>query len=492
MFYENKIVATDKKTKTFKFNLFEKCQNSHSNDEEVDYNVAVTSYNFSFDGNSLSTGYGVRDLQMPMSTTNLDDESLIEVQGDEVRSMWSFSWLDRAGNILNYYIFYFNDKSQIVFDNLFWSRPVPLILESNYTSTPIGMSCRINGSDYMVFSASDGDVYVYGSGYNKYLPDAPKLSSCCTHDERMYALTATARRSLVYSDNQNLLEWNDRVTEHLDFSDERGNLSKVISFNDYLYIFRDFGITRLSTYSTSGKFSISHIFQSTSYIYPGSIASDGENVYFLTTEGFYSFNGNTVKRLDLDCFNRIIDKTNCNAICFEGKYYLACKVDFKDDNKIGCESSEKGYINNAILIYDINKKSVEFLRGVDVHQLLALNNEYKSKIALCFNNDNIGHIGELIHNGSIFGEQTHKIWQSAFSDYGYGDKIKKVDSFTIKANVECKVILETERDMREYNISADDKKQVIKSGISGRQLRVTIESDSEGKISNFNITMSVR
>ena len=54
------------------------------------------------------------------------------------------------------------------------------------------------------------------------------------------------------------------------------------------------------------------------------------------------------------------------------------------------------------------------------------------------------------------------------------------------------MILETERDMREYNISADDKKQVIKSGISGRQLRVTIESDSEGKISNFNITMSVR
>lgn len=492
MFYENKLKPSKKKIKTFKFNIFDKRQNVMSNEEDVPFNNGVLSYNFSLKAGRLTTGYGVRDLQMPKSVSDLDSEFKVNLTGDEILRMWSFAWYDKGADEIKYYLFYFNEDAQLVYENLFWTRPFSLTVQSNYTSVPVGMSYRIDGKDYMIFAAKDGDVYVYGSGYNTYLQDSPKLMSCCNHDEKVYALTANARRSLVYSDNQNILEWNDNITEHLDFSDERGNLNKVISFNDYLYIFRDFGITRVSSYSTSGNFSISHLFQSTSYIEPGSIASDGDNVYFLTTDGFYSFNGNNVKKIDLDCFNMIDVNTNCSAVCFQSKYYLACRVKFQDGLEMGCEGSDSGFINNALFVYDVNTKSVEIMRGVDIKQLLALNNPYKSKLVMCFNNDNISRVGELTHSGTIFGEQTHKIWSSPLSDFDLGDELKKVESFTIKANMTADVIIESERDSRKFHITPEQRIQRIKCGLSGRRIKVTIESDSEGEISEFNLIMSVQ
>ena len=490
MFYPNKLLVTNKNKKTYKFNLFNKCPNMEKDGEEMDYTQAVKCYNFKASESTLTAGYGVEDLKMPLSTTDLQTEALIPIKGEEVKRLWSFTWEDKNANVLKYYIFYFNNENQICYENLFWTRPIRTAFDTNYTSTPVGLSYSINGYDYMIFSTLDGDVYVFGSGYDKYLEGAPKLISCCTHDDRLYALTSKARRNLVYSTNLNIMEWKDEDTQHLEFSDERGNLTKVMSFNDYLYVFREFGITRISTYSTSGEFSVNHIFQSTSYIEPGSIASNGEEVYFLTTDGFYSFNGNSVKEVGLECFSQLEDLSKCSAVCFENKYYLACRMKF-DDNQLGCEEGE--YVNNAVLIYDIKNGNVEIVRGVDVNQLLALNNPLKSKVVMCFNGDKVGHIGQFSTGGKAFGQTMHRIWQNSFSDFGLGDGIKKVESFTIKTSAPCVITLESEKEKRVYYITGKKETQFVKSGLVGKRVQATIESDSDKiKISSFNMTLSVQ
>jgi len=490
MFNENKLKVTKKDKKTFKFDLFNKCPIGDRNEEEMTYSEPTLCYNFKVTKCGLENGYGVKDLQMPLSTTDLETEAVVPINGNEVRRMWSFTWEDNNANVLKYYLFYFNENHQINYENMFWTRPIRISFDTEYTSTPVGLSYRINGYDYMIFSTQDGDVYVFGAGYDKYLEGAPKLISCCTHDDRLYALTSKARHSLVYSTNLNIMEWKDDTTQHLEFSDERGNLTKVMSFNDYLYVFREFGITRVSTYSTSGEFSIRHMFQSTSYIHTGSIASNGEDVYFLTTEGFYSFDGNSVKEVALDCFSQIEDLSKCSAECFENKYYLACRMKF-DERSEGCESGE--YINNAVLIYDTKKEEVEILRGVDVNQLLALNNPLKSKLVMCFNGDMVGHVGELSCEGTSFGQSQHKVWRNSFSDFDLGEGVKKVEHFEIKTSAPCKVTLESEKENRVYNLKGSERAKLVKSGLIGKRVRVTIESDSDKiKISSFKLILSVQ
>ena len=54
------------------------------------------------------------------------------------------------------------------------------------------------------------------------------------------------------------------------------------------------------------------------------------------------------------------------------------------------------------------------------------------------------------------------------------------------------VIIESERDSRKFHITPEQRIQRIKCGLSGRRIKVTIESDSEGEISEFNLIMSVQ
>lgn len=483
MFYENKLKSHTKKEKTIKFDFSELLSEKN---EKNEINTEVC-YNFCEKDGKLISGYGLRPLQMPTSTTDLATEKVLRVIGTEIKAMWSFAWYYENGNDLKYYIFYFNENNQICFDNLFFLRLVISKIETNFTTTPVGNSCRINGEDFMIFSSEDGDPYLYGDSINTYIEGGPHLVSLCTHNGRLYAITSTARRSLVYSDELDIMQWNDETTAHLDFSDERGNLTKVIAFNDYVYVFREFGLTKISTYATSGEFSISHIFQSSSYIYPGSIASDGENVYFMTTDGFYAFNGSSVKRINLKIFDKI-DLANCNAICFESKYFLACKMNFADGKSVGCETGT--YVNNAVFVFNIPSEKVDFIRGVDVKQLLALNNPYVSKVVMCFNGANKGKFGELLSQGQIFGSDSHKCWSSELSEFGLGCEVKRLESFHILTNASCKVTFESERESKSFELKPSVNVQRVKVGLNGRRFKVMIETDSSGaEISNFKVSV---
>lgn len=491
MFCPSEVKLNYSKPKVIKFNMFDAPQQSDKEEGEVDARNSVLTYNFSCKEGRLLCGYGVRELQMPTSTTDLSSESVIPVNGDEVRALWSFTWYESTGDELKYYLFYFNDQHKFCYDNIFNIRPLPLSLQSQFTSTPVGINYRINGKDYMIFSSADCNTFVFGDGYQQYLENGPKLVSLCSHNDKLFAITGKARRSLVFTDNLNILEWDNSKTKHLEFGDDRGNLTKVISFDDYVYVFREFGITKVSTYATSGELSVSHIFQSSSYIYPGSIASDGENIYFMTRDGFYKFNGSKVTRIELGNFNMFEDNSNCSAICFESKYMLASRMKFNDGQTQGCEAAECGYVNNAIFIYNVQTQKVEIVRGVDVKQLLALNNPYKCKVVMCFNNANIDKLGELVTNGKVFGTTSHKVWESPLTDLGQGDNSKKVEFFTIKTNCDCVVTIVTEKTSRQFKILPKSVTQHIKAGVCGKKFKFRIETDgSEGtEISNFQVSV---
>lgn len=279
----------------------------------------------------------------------------------------------------------------------------------------------------------------------------------------------------------------------LDFSDERGDLNKLISFDDYLYIFRDYGITKLSIYSSDSEFSINHQYMSDSYIYPNSIAQSGDNVYFLERTGLKVFNGSSVNDVEIECIELIkaCDQSKCWATSFNGKYYLACRCDFQDDKQIGCEGYTSGYINNALIVYDYQTEHIDIVRGVDINQVLALNNPLKAKLVACFNNQYKGKIGQLTRDGKLFGNALENLWQSTKNDLGYHGQKKRIKNITIKSLSDALLTIESESMARTYNITGKQNIQKIRTNVIGNEFSVKIEAQGEINISNIVLTASV-
>ncbi len=487
MFYENKVPSLKTKTKTFRYDLFSQCMNDAKDDFSCKASEGKRGFNFLFANGTLESGYGFSTFKSPTNTSEVDLEEEVAIVGDEISALWSFKWFNYVDECNQYYLMYFNGTDKIHYDNLFASRVVSLFQSTAFTSTPVGTNYCIDGRDVMVFAGEGSPLQVVGSTFNVTVENAPKVISLCAHYGKLFAITAGARGSLVYTQNTDLLEWDESAAKRIDFSDERGNLNKILSFNDYLYIFRDFGITKLSTYSTKEEFAVSHLYQADGYIYPGTIASGGDKIYFLEKSGLKVFNGSTVKNISLNCDEllRRSDASYSSGVCFEGRYYLACKLNFDDGQKVGCENSEN-FVNNALFVYDEKTGAVEISRGMDIRQLLVLGNPYKSKLVACFYNENKNKIGQLEKNGKFFDDFLPKEWTSVKTDFGKTG-LKKITKIHLLSEYDCRVCIKTEREEKEFNVNGSLKMQTISLNILGEVFEVSFKAQGEAKISNVQI-----
>ena len=493
IFYKNLKQGKKSTKKNLVYDLFQNfVDGSEAQSKQNLKNVAST-YNFNISSGELRTGYGFKKLQMPLNDTNLDEEAEVLLDGSEVHSVWSFRWYNASSKENRYYIVYFNDLKHLGFANLFNNRPLALFMTTQFNETPVGNNVRYNNDDAMIFAGDADGLYLMTGSIAKTFKDGPKLVSICSQFDKYFAIKAGERADLVYTEDKDIPYWTENNMSTLTFDDDKGKLNKVIAFNDYVYVFRDFGITKISMYSTKNNFDISGLYQCDSYIYPNTIASSGDKIYFLEGSGIFSFNGSSTTKINLDC-DEMLNKTqkrNASAACFEGKYYLACRYDFNDGKTIGCEN-EEGYINNVLFVLDLVSKKVNLLRGVDIKKLCVLNNPYKSKIIACFNGSNISYIGELTNDGDIFDQPTVKEWSSVLSDIGYPEKNKKIEYITIKTLNDCQLIIESDKESKIFDVEGSDKLQKINVNLIGKEIKITFSTNStNANISNVKLGYSI-
>lgn len=493
MFYKNILKSKKTKNSDFTYDILSNCQKTGEDDSILSYNEPKIVYNFITEDGTLKAGYGFKDLAMPQSKEDLDTEYTISIRGTKVLALWKLKWFDSVvTNKEKYYLFYFNDENLICYDNVLDMRYITVIVENTYTEVPYATYYRRDKGDSLLLSGEGNNLMlITGSGIFT-SETAPIIISCCTHYGKLFAISEESRGTLIYNEDVDVMNWTDEKTKDLDFSDGRGNLNKIMSFNDYVYVFRDFGITKISIYGSDEEFSISHMYFSDSYIYPNSIAQSGDNIYFLTTSGLKVFNGSSVKDISVECIDILnkCDNKKCYGTCFEGKYYLACRGDFNDDCQIGCESYSEGYVNNTLFVYDILSGHIEILRGIDINQVLALTNPYKSKLVACFNNEHIGKIGELTNDGKIFGESVQGSITFAKTDFGKPNIKKRIKSILINSEKDCEVSISNEEKTYKFSIKANENLQKIRTNIVGKTFTVKIDSSEEdAKISKFILTI---
>ncbi len=502
MFYKKTLQIKKGIEKEFEFDMFATNQNLETDQTQLKIGAPRKAFNFISADGTLKNGYGFKKLAMPESESNIENETVISIRGNEVKNIWKHKCYDNGLDKNKYYLFYFNDEGNACFDNLFASRPLTTFKPTGYIDTPFVSYYRKGLQDAMLLSGDVKDddnntvkkVMVMTENHTYTNENAPKIMSCCCHYGKLFAITANARGTLIYSEENDVLEWSNEKTKDLDFSDPRGDLNKIISFNDYLYLFRDFGITRISEYGKDDLFEICHIYQADSYINPNTIAETGDKVYFLEGGRIKVFNGSSIKDVELDGLSILQENDNRFAYgeCFDGKYYLACRGSFDDDNLVGCEGEQGGFKNNLLIVYDTLSKHIDIMRGVDIKKLLALTNKFKSKLVACFNGKHKGKIGELVKNGKVFDENLDAVWESGKTDFGFNGKLKRIKSFLIKSEGDCLVTFKSERGEKTFAVKGKEVVQNIRANILGNQFIVKIESQQCDMvyISNFVLKVS--
>lgn len=212
-------------------------------------------------------------------------------------------------------------------------------LQLKFNATPKAQNYRLDGEDVVILVSKEDNMVVWdGVKAPEIVLDAPKIGSMDIHYERLFAVVSGGDGAeLKFSDDLDPTNWSESLSDAgtIELVDDRGRLLKVVSFNDYLYIFREYGITRLyANTAIQTNFYINHLFTSGGRILENTISLAGDHVFFMSTDGFYVFDGASTKKVLDNFFPKIKFTGNETATYFNGSYYLTCKLDGEKDENV--------------------------------------------------------------------------------------------------------------------------------------------------------------
>lgn len=484
MFYIKKLKKRETKTFLLKFDEFNSAPRFDLDGNLTNGTKNQISYNFKISNGYLQSGYGIKKLTLPTDVAKPSEQAEVVLPVNEIKAMWEFNWRSNVSNKQYYYIFFLDGENKLYYMEEWIYGVMFNDTGVTFNSIPTAFPYRNNGSNILIFSSlSDDLVVVAGSNMVYRFPDAPKMNSCCLHENVFYAVQADDDATILCTKDLNVADWKSNNMEVLELTGDGGRVRKVFSFGDYVYLFRENGIVKIYSYSTNNPLSITHIYYTANYIAHESIARCGDKFVFLAHDGFYTFNGSSVKKLDIDIAYKINldDPTTICAKFFNGKYFLACKIDFRDGQEVGCEASANGYVNNAVVIYDLNSGEVEIMRGVDIRSFASFETYFMSKLLCSFNNDNKNKIGEFTLDGEIFGQNYQNRWTSLPSDLGYKGQKKIIKSMKITASKNCQVEIKSDIETKVLNIKGSSKTQRIVAKVKGETFSISIISNESGQ-----------
>lgn len=321
--------------------------------------------------------------------------------------------------------------------------------------------------DVLLVAAEQIGMFIVRADRVSYLDKAPKFTSIAVHNERVFGTLNENKNQVWFSDDFDPNNWTISSTEagYIDFSDDLGNAIKVVSFLNYLFVFRDYGIMRLTAYGDQNDFLMKKVFTDTGRIYKNSIVPCGDKIMFCAEDGVYAFDGYEAVKVGKE-FPKITDKKTVCAGYLDNKYYLACKLAQPGDLK-----------NDSVIRFDTETKDISVLTDVQVAGFCCLKSAKDATLLCYFTGDNKNKLGMMSESGKVFETVTTKIYESPENTLGspYYKTIRGASVFT-KYPITLKVIL----DGKEYkfNIAAKDTQQYIPIEKCGIRVKFEIEAQT--------------
>ncbi len=355
-----------------------------------------------------------------------------------------------------------------------------------FESTPFIMQCKKDDTDYIMLSG-DEKLVVWRTNYVPYtIENVPNITSMCYNDGMIFSTIMDPAYKIWYASDWKF-ENIGNISEnsgYISLEDDIGYARKVVTFDEDIYVFRDYGITKIV--NTKGEFTISQAYVSNTRIFPNTVCLCGNEIVFMTIDGIYSFNGARVTKLDIDLSKYLIQNNDSAFASSLGDiYYLALRLNFNDDKSVLCENGD--YINNTIVILNITDGSYQILRGVDVVSFCPAKCEAFEKLLVVFNGENSAKIGEISTDESIFlSDPLPKYWSSQNLVDSFNNKMFTKLNIIADEGVKFNLMLDDssisfttyQTGMNEFNfklISKQIKLEISSSNTSARVDKATLE-----------------
>ena len=406
----------------------------------------------------------------------IDEDESIEAQLrarflalDEPKQLYHFRRVDQNGNRADYVVAYCSG-SLIAIDYFNPSNPNKVVW-SNLSEVPQAVNYNLNSTDVIIFCFQSGKMIVWDGEEEAYLvADAPAISSLALHYERLFATSNKQEQNTVwFSDDLDPTNWSISLSEagFIQMSDERGAALRVVSFLDYVYVFREYGIARISGYGDQTQFLVSQLSFQTGKIFADTVTLVGNKILFLAEDGLYSFNGLSVSKILPGLNSYFVGANNLDAVAVagEGKWFLLCNIML--ENEQGQKAQTK-----VLIEYDAAENKALVGRGLGIVSLCALRLPHGSKVLAVVDKSKAeifegGEtlsggsgivVGEIDHSGALFGDSLLGIWKSAWTDIGYSNAAKIVRKVSLDTKgKQLGFVLSTERGTLDTTIGTASK-----------------------------------
>ncbi len=334
-----------------------------------------------------------------------------------------------------------------------------------FYKTPMGVCYNYYGSDVLILAYDNTQISILDNDTVTTYSDTPQVSSMCIHKERLFLTSANDINTVWFSGNFNPVDWVVSLdgAGYVNIPDERGKMLKVISFFDYVYLFREYGISRISAYGDQTEFFVDNLFCKHGKIYKNSITVCGNYVVFLASDGIYRFDGVNSTKILSEYDSYFINENNVDSTgaFFDNKLYLTLNVKIE------------GEVKSVVLVYDFQSKNSYLLNGLNVSSFASVNGEEYFLSAVTKDNK----IVKFDTSGTIYGKPLKKVWKSINTNFGIDNKDKQLYKFTIETDNEIKVIINCDGDNYYYKMNKYDN--VLDLDIKGDLFSITIISETK-------------
>lgn len=380
-----------------------------SSDLPCDYVDSV--YNFKFKNGRLVNPYGINDLDLNGTSMPVLSEELKKKD----KRLFSTDFKREDGSL--------NTALVITYDG---GIDYACIGDGEWTHLDCtgfftdGVNYLYEDDDLLILSGEQG-IKVFRNGELLDVEYSGSIGGLCVHYERIYAIAKGVRNSLWFSDNFDPFNWNVSIDEggYINFDGTLGEVRAIKSFINYLYVFCDYGIYRLTAFADQNQFSMKKVYTSCGRIFAPTVTDCGEYIAFASEDGIYLFDGYDVTRYSVKANDLLASGFEDVYACYAHHKYILSFTNPCEGN-YGMLTRQRD--NNILLIFDLADKSVNIMRGISFSRLLPLNmSDYNRIIGLSEDSEGIVQLDD---SGLYVGKPLIKYWQSPEIDFDSPSSMK--------------------------------------------------------------------
>ncbi|MBQ8468682.1 MAG: hypothetical protein IJ542_02880 [Clostridia bacterium] len=343
------------------------------------------------------------------------------------------------------------------------------------SSKPVFQTYVAGGENVLLISSATDSLWTWnGVDEPVEILDSPKVTSMAVNIDRLFVTDSSLPYSVAYSENRDPTTWamstGDIAT--IDFSDDLGKVIKVVALDNYIFVFRQFGIIKIYSGKDSNSFSISKMYFSNGRINANSICQMGDNIAFVASSGLYVFDGLNTKKICSELEGRV-DFENCFAVAQNGTYYLF--------------SNEFNQLHATAYFIDIKAgKIFETIGGENFSLAFLLNSDSLNFVGyIDSKNANVPTL--IVKNVSIIDENNNFVFESSWIELDPKNKEKTLQKLNVILKGGANVLLLTDKNSRQFEFNGDGEFQSALISEKCSRFKLKIFGSGVVDISNLSL-----